>query len=548
MINTAEILAENHRLKERLTELERNQDQLRLNTFQKTLEVFLKQQTLCEILNVILEQVAQVIDANGAFIYLAGPDPDTLELRSTYGVADPYLHTSIDIHSSIIGQVWETRQSVINLPTDNFDNTRLCSSSQHYLAMFPMKNNHTIYGIMGITYADCEQILRPDVFNTLESFVNLATIASDSAQVNDALRNSRTTVNQITETIPDIVFIHDIQRKELVYLNSAFTRILGFHVSEFIGKPIQHVMELIHLEDIKLINDKYLNLLKGVREYKEVNYRMKDQNGNWHWFSARYQVFMYNNERPNQILGILQDITDRRQSEQQRIALQMERDRVELLRDFVRDASHSFRTPLATINTSVYLIRKVDTPENRDKHLDLIKRQVHLLDQLVDALLMMSRLDSGVSMALQMIDLSSLLHEIYHDLLMYDNNFDIVLSITGELNWLPCDRYWLYKALSEIVQNSLQHAHERIIIRAWQQPSNLHIQIEDDGDGINEQEIEHVFDRFYRGEKSRLRGGLGLGLSIARKVIAEHGGEISLQSKLGKGAVCSITLPYSEMR
>lgn len=543
MINSAELLAENFRLKQRIAELEHHQDLLRLETFQKTLEVFLKQHTLCETLNGILEQTSHVLGANSAFIYLEGAEPSTLELRASYGLANPYLHTSIKIDSGIVGQVWHSKQRMLNLPAENIDHTLTFSNKQQYLALFPMKNNRKIFGVMGFTYS--EQPLTLNYLTMVESFVNLATIASESAQVQDALRDSRTVVDQITETIPDIVFIHDLRIRKLVYLNSAFTRILGFPISEFVAYPIQNVLSIIHPDDIKLIGAEFKNLMRGSQGYHDFSYRMHDHAGNWRWFNARFQVFVYENGRPYQILGVLQDITERRQADLQRIALQMERDRVELLRDFVRDASHSFRTPLATINTSVYIIRKVDTPENRYKHLDLIKRQVHVLDQLVDALLMMSRLDSGVSMALNMIDLSSLLHEIYHDMLRYDNQFDIVLSITGSLDWLLCDRYWLYKALSEIVQNSLQHAQERIIIRAWQQSSTFYIQVEDDGEGITPQEINRLFERFYRGEKSRNRGGLGLGLSIARKVIDEHSGQIAITSQVGKGTICTITLPIA---
>jgi PAS domain S-box-containing protein len=547
MINSAELLAENYRLKQRIAELEHHQTLLRLDTFQKTLEVFLKHHTLCETLNIILKEAALMISADDAFIYLKGSDPDTLELQSSYGQSLPNLNTHMTINRGIIGKIWKTQKRVINLPLEDIGHPLKNVNPQQFLALFPMKSNRAIFGVIGFAYQNPDTLLDPDFLNILESFVNLATIASENEQVKDALNNSRSLVHRITETAPDIVFIHDIEHNELVYLNAAFTRILGYPISDFVAQPIKYVLAIVHPEDRSLIGDEYRNLARGVHDYHEFIYRMKDSDGNWHWFAARYQIFAHDNGKPNQILGFLLDITDRRQADVQRIALQMERDRVKLLRDFVRDASHSFRTPLATINTSVYIMRRVDTPENREKHLDLIKRQVTVLDQLVDALLMMSRLDSGVSLSLHMIDLSALLHEIYHDMLMYDNQFDIVLSIRGELDWLLCDRYWMYKALSEIVQNSLQHARERIVIHAYQQSSTIHIHIEDDGEGIEPSEINHIFDRFYRGEKSGIRGGLGLGLSIARKVVHEHSGQISIRSELGKGTVCEITLPLSEI-
>ncbi len=548
----SELMAENERLRRRIADLERRQNTIYLDTLHETLETFLRHTDLNEMLKTILHRAAHIMQADGGYIFLQGAQPDEIEHRASFGIFMPYLNASLKIGSGVAGQVWSTGRKIIITDYNNYPH-RLANvehDSIHTLACFPMQANGVMCGVMGVAFQSPERQLGEKDLNILESFARLATIAVESAYSQDALRSSRSLVEQITEIMPGILFIHDININQLTYLNPAFSRILGYAVSDFVGHDIIRIQDIIHADDFGTIAEEYRNLAQGTTTYKELLYRMKSSAGVWHWFAAQYQVMSYDETMPRYVLGLLHDITERHKAEEQRLALEIERERVELLTDFVRDASHGFRTPLATINTSVYLMRRINDPESNDQHLTLIKEQVEILDRLVEALLTMSRLDSGIALTFAPVDLIGLLHEIHHDIRdNYVDGLTFTLELDEQIPSIPGDKFWLYKALYELVQNAAQHANSHIHIKAWSQDedTNVSIAIQDDGEGVPEHELGRIFERFYRGERSRLRGGLGLGLAIARMVVAEHHGEINVESKPYGGCAFIVSLPCAEL-
>jgi PAS domain S-box-containing protein len=540
------LIAENERLRQRITDLEQHQHTIYLDTVHDTLETILRHNNLAEMLNVILNHAGQIVQADGAYIYLQGSQPDDLEQRASFGVFSRYLNTSMKKNSGITGQVWFSRKPIIITDYDNHPDRLgyIETGDFSVLACFPMQANGTMYGVAGFAYKTTDRQLTDKDLRILESFTRLATIAVESEKAQDALRSSRTLTEQITEIMPDILFILDAHQNRLTYLNSAFNRQLGYHLTDFVAQDIRRLRDIIHPDDLTSIITEYNKLANGTAPYKELAYRMRDTHGIWRWFGARYQVLMYDETTPHYIMGILRDITERRDAEEQRLTLEIERERNELLADFVRDASHTLRTPLATINTSVYLMKRSKTTENHPQHLDLIKEQVNTLDGLVDALLMMSRLDSGIDLSFVPVDISVLLREIHHDICdNYANHQEFTINIDENIPPISCDRFWMYKAIYALVQNAAQHASTQIIIKAGWEHGVTNICVEDDGQGIPPYEVDHIFKRFYRGESARLRGGLGLGLAIAMMVTREHGGDISIKNRQGQGATFTILLP-----
>jgi signal transduction histidine kinase len=107
------------------------------------------------------------------------------------------------------------------------------------------------------------------------------------------------------------------------------------------------------------------------------------------------------------------------------------------------------------------------------------------------------------------------------------------------------------RVLSNLVNNALRHtpAGGRVQVRASRQPDGVRVEVNDTGEGINPHDLPHIFDQFYRGEKSRSRdtGGSGLGLAIARGIVEAHGGQIGAESRQGEGTRIFFTLPATEL-
>lgn len=121
---------------------------------------------------------------------------------------------------------------------------------------------------------------------------------------------------------------------------------------------------------------------------------------------------------------------------------------------------------------------------------------------------------------------------------------------TDDPAWVPVDAEAAATLLSNLVVNALQHTPpaRNVWIRVQTQPGNVRLQIEDQGEGIPPEDLPHVFERFYRGDRSRSRatGGTGLGLAICKAIVESCGGSIAIRSQPGKGTCVDVLLPASQ--
>ncbi len=245
-----------------------------------------------------------------------------------------------------------------------------------------------------------------------------------------------------------------------------------------------------------------------------------------------------------------QEIVERKRAEKQALELAIERERARVLADFIRDTSHDFRTPLSTINTSLYLLKKLkDDPAQRQWHIEVIERQTTRLEKLIDGLMTMSRLDSGMTFTFRSVDLIALINDIVaqFDPKIDEKHLAFDLIVPDEMLPVQADESELSRALTELVQNAIQFtpADGHVIVSLEAKENDIIIDVCDNGIGIAEQDLPRIFDTLYRVDKSRSTdtGGIGLGLAIARKIIEKHGGRIEVSSIPSQGSTFQIVLP-----
>jgi len=224
-------------------------------------------------------------------------------------------------------------------------------------------------------------------------------------------------------------------------------------------------------------------------------------------------------------------------------------------RDFVANVSHELRTPVSIIKGfSDSLIE--DYPDLKEKQkkdfLEKIQRNAQRLHALVEDLLALATLERAEpSLKLEKVDFYSLLRSTVENGIGSQTRplTPIALDIPAEELMIQADIQKLVSLIENLVENASLHAEgvTEIKVRARKESSSPYVlcSIEDNGQGIPEEELSRLFERFYRVDKgrSRERGGTGLGLSIAREVVEAHGGEISASSLQGKGTSFSFRLP-----
>ncbi len=241
-----------------------------------------------------------------------------------------------------------------------------------------------------------------------------------------------------------------------------------------------------------------------------------------------------------------QDLVALAKAEEQRLALLLERERVRILADFIRDASHEFRTPLSVVNTNLYLLEHRLEGEDRGR-LVVIKKQVDYVNHLLESLLEMSRLDGSTEFSWGAVDMNDLAGDVLVNLQRCADEKGLALIfLPGEIPLIQGDLYRLHLALTNVVQNALDYTTEgRVTLETASQNGHVILTVRDTGPGIPQEIQPRIFDRFYRGDRARTSRGVGLGLAMVRKVAEIHSGKIEVESQPGSGSTFRLILPVN---
>jgi signal transduction histidine kinase len=240
-------------------------------------------------------------------------------------------------------------------------------------------------------------------------------------------------------------------------------------------------------------------------------------------------------------------MADRLQSAQQK-----QKELEAMRRDLVAWAGHDLRTPLTSIQVLVEALSDgvVEDPESTRKYLLQAKKQVDILSLLVNDLFQVSQLDAGgLPLKFEIASLTDLISDTLESFSGQAEQRQVHLSgfAAPDIDPLSFDVQHMGRVLNNLVSNALRYTPPggSVFIQAERLPGKVVITIRDTGEGIAPEDLPHVFERFYRGEKSRSRasGGAGLGLAIVKGIVEAHGGTISVKSIPEAGTDFTFTLP-----
>jgi two-component system OmpR family sensor kinase len=217
------------------------------------------------------------------------------------------------------------------------------------------------------------------------------------------------------------------------------------------------------------------------------------------------------------------------------------------LRRFVADASHELRTPLAAVRAYAELFSRgaQARPDDLARSMEGIARESERMSVLVDDLLLLARLDEGRPLERSPVDLDAVVSEAVETARAVEPGrpIDCVLEPTPVLG----DRVRLRQIVDNLLANARSHtpAGTPVHVTVGRENGSGVIEVRDEGPGMEPEQVERVFERFYRADPSRARtsGGVGLGLSIVAAVAEAHGGSVSARSEPGCGATFRIELP-----
>lgn len=257
-------------------------------------------------------------------------------------------------------------------------------------------------------------------------------------------------------------------------------------------------------------------------------------------------------EALNNMVGELEkEVQERKKAvEETRKALEKERELNDLKSKFVSIASHEFRTPLSTVMSSASLIGQYKEKgefDKIDKHIARIKSSVGHLTTILNDFLSLGKLEEGkIDVQNEWINLNNFFLEVEEDLrptLKADQK--IILECKQETSEIFTDMRILRNVIFNLISNASKYsdAGKNIYIRCLQDESEISISVVDEGIGIPEADIKHIFERFFRASNATNIQGTGLGLNIVRRYADLLNGNLSFNSQYGIGSTFTITLP-----
>ncbi|MBT3362637.1 MAG: HAMP domain-containing histidine kinase [Chloroflexi bacterium] len=222
-------------------------------------------------------------------------------------------------------------------------------------------------------------------------------------------------------------------------------------------------------------------------------------------------------------------------------------------KQFIQDASHELKTPIAIALTNIEVMEMDSKATEKDyRHvMEVIKLSLDRLDRLSKKLLLLSVVEQNQPHE-SVVQINDLLQDISTEFGDIAKAAKLSIDLKPSSEQLPVagDVFFLREAIGNLVDNAIKYSKPdtAITISAKKDSSQVIIEVRDNGIGIPKHDQQRIFDRFYRVEKSRSRdlGGTGLGLAVVKKIVENHKGTILLQSASGKGSTFTITLPLQQ--
>jgi len=340
----------------------------------------------------------------------------------------------------------------------------------------------------------------------------------------------------------------------------------GFGRGEF-GRTYEAFLECVHPQDRQHVIDSVNACIQKGRNY-DIEHRIVWPNGTVRWVSETGNVIRNQNNEAIRMLGVVKDITERKQAEeilkrdketferlvnertQELLKAQAELDKAKRLSDLgtlSAIVAHELRNPLGVIRTASYNIRRKRENTLLDKHLDNIEKKISESDQIISNLLSYSRIRIPSYEKIR-------IHDILNECIalmkrrFYKHNVSIVKKfVPAKQELIEADPLQIREIINNILINAYQSISDKkgkieIVVRHNEEGS-IEVSFKDNGEGIDKEDLERVFEPFF----TRKSKGTGLGLTICNELVNLHSGKITIESKKGEGTTVKITLPIKRV-
>ena len=353
--------------------------------------------------------------------------------------------------------------------------------------------------------------------NKIASLVNLL-----DKEYPDIDRNELISILNSDDKVSEDIFSRygiDIQNESIIIENDRlFSGFIIVYNILFIGLALSII--LLYLKHEKDQNKEIKKIVKCIEEINKKNYSINiDEN-------SEDELSILKNELYKITIMLKED------------AENSKKDKLKL-KDSLSDISHQLKTPLTSIN--IMLDNILDNPDmdsnTKEKFIQNIKREITNISSLVGEILKLSKFDASViKFEEEQVSINDIVKSAISNVEMMAELKNINIEVTNQDNIkLVCDAKWQTEAITNILKNCIEHSKENstIIIDINSNKIYKQIIIRDNGEGIDEKDLPHIFERFYKGKNSS-KDSVGIGLALAKTIIEKDNGSIKVDSKKGK--------------
>ena len=373
----------------------------------------------------------------------------------------------------------------------------------------------------------------------------------------EALRESEARFRQLAENIEAVFWLIDVESDDYLYVSPAYDIIWQRSHLDLIEKGSDAFVTTLHPEDRDWAMQGFSDWLMSVREapisptetaYK-IEHRIVRPSGEVRSVQSHFFAVRNKSGDVYRVAVITQDITAKKKAEQREFELSLELERRRILTTFFQDAAHEFRTPLAIIGVNTYMISQSDDAEHRVQIAEQIETNINRVTQLIDSLLLMTRLENNAPSTDNLVDVGDILQSVCRKVeRTYPQHHTLHYDVAKNLSTTFSDAVYLSDALQQVVDNAFRFtpAGGEISVKAKNVEDCIQIEIRDNGPGILADDLPHIFETFWRKDTAHSTPGFGLGLPIAQKIIEQYGGKINVESEAGQGTTVRISLPVRQ--
>jgi len=334
--------------------------------------------------------------------------------------------------------------------------------------------------------------------------------------------DERSNLATVLSNLTDGVVMTDSE-ESILLVNSAAERLFNFQETNVIGHTL---IEILHDYEIDEI------VKKSINTGHEQNAQLESA-GRF----LRVIAVPISPGRSSSTLVLFQDLTELKNLQTMR-------------RELIGNISHDLKTPIAGIKAMVETLQDgaIDDKQAASNFLTRIEDEVDRLTQMVSEITELSRIESGkAELKKESVDINMVIREVLVQMTPLADSLPVIIT-TSLIPYLPIvkvDKDRIRQTLINLVHNAIKFNHPggKITISSNFNKEFVIVSVSDTGIGISKEDLPHIFERFYKGDKSRAKGGSGLGLAIAKHTVQAHGGNITVKSEQGQGSIFSFTVP-----